>query len=426
MYLPSEKHPPSPITGRSPKPLDGEAGDLAMEEEADLAISDDVFRSPTVTIPPRPHFKEPPKDVFKDLNPPPDEVKEVEAKKKKKNPLEKRSVAPLQQFKRTIRPQTAMTASTATDHAQAESPATMESVDSMEFGKVHNTAINPDFRRNKLHGVLDSAYKHSRLNWLDWVDRVGPRAIIGITLLLITGGFVAWRYFGAFGGEAATTQTEQEAKGIGADERVLRGKAAVQLLLSAQTIPARLPLVMDPERAGPRMKEFYETMQGQDPKITTWDVGTPIGSENGDWLPFIFTDAAGRKVTVPLGETATGCIVDWENFTAYGDMAWPEFCRAKPTVPKNLRVRLRLVEKYGGTYTKEAWQSYEIEHRSGGPVLTAYASRTGRDAQTLQNLIKGEAWQCALLYLRWDAGVPVIEGIIRTRWQDEATSWTGP
>jgi hypothetical protein len=426
MSLPSEKHPSSPATGRAPRP--GEGDDVSLDEDADLTIGDEVFQRPGITIPPKPQNRDAPKGVFSDLNPPPPEVKEVEAKKKKKNPLEKRNAAPLNEFKRVIRPQTAMTASAAADLAKSESPAPLDSVDSLEFGKVHNTAVNPDFRRNKLHTVLDSAYKHSGLGWLEWVDRIGPRAIIGVALLLVTGGFVAWRFFGAFGGGPSVIAVEEEQKGPSAEERIARGTAAVKALLAAQTIPARLPLVMDPDRTAPRMKDYYEFMQGQDPKITAWEVGAPVGSRNGDWLPFTFTDAAGRKVTVVMGETESGCIVDWENFTAFGDLPWAEFCRTKPSIPKSLRVRLRRSEKYTGKYSKDDWQSYEVEHRTGPPVLLAYAPRAGRFFQALDELIQGEAWQCALLYLRFDPGTGdlIVEDVIRTRWQDEATSWTGP
>jgi hypothetical protein len=300
----------------------------------------------------------------------------------------------------------------------------------MEFGKVHDSAHAPDYRPNKLHGVLDSTYKHSRLGWLDWVDRVGPHAIIGVLVILVGGGFLVWRYFGSLGEQTvATTQGETVAKGLPAGERIARGKKTVEQFLQARTNEDRLPLVIDPDRARSRMDLYYGEMRGQNPAIVSWDVGTPVGSKNGDWLPFIFTDAAGRQVTVPLGETATGCILDWENFVAFGEMPWQEFCSSKPIGSRNLRVRLRRIDRYQGSYTKESWQAFAVEHRTGGPVLTAYASRTGRSADELSEAIQGDQWQCVLAFLSFAPLVDdtlIIEGITRTRWQDEATSWTGP
>jgi hypothetical protein len=433
MELPSGKRSVDPATGHTPaKPVPG-AADMPPDDEVDLDIGEEVFRRPVETITPGPSSREKRRPMNNDLNPPPTEAKEVETRKKRKNPLEKRTGPPLNQFKRVVRPRTSFAASTAVDHARAESPAPLESVnhESMEFGKVHYTSATPDYRPNKLHSVLDSAYKHTRLGWLDWVDRIGPRTIIAVVLLLTAGGFLAWRYFGSFNDQAVTVPMDTGVK-INSGDRIARGKQTVEQFLAAKTNEVRLPLVMDPERAGPRMEQFYGSMGGRNPNISSWEVGTPIGSSNGDWLPLTFTDEAGRKVTVALGETATGCILDWENFVSFGDMPWAEFCRTKSAAPKALRVRLRKVERYEGTYTKEAWQAYEVQHRSGGPQLTAYCSRAGRFARDLEELIGGDRWQCALVFLRFDPATAgtgdkvVIEGLVRSRWQDEATSWTGP
>ena len=365
-----------------------------------------------------------------DMNPPPAETREVESRKRKKNPLEKRTGPPLNEFKRVVRPQTSLAASAAVDHARAESPLSLET-DTPEFGKVHDTIATPDFRPNKLHGVLDSAYKHSRLRWLDYFENVSLR---GIVLGVLTVGivvFTGWKYFGSLGTDVAVAPSDQPVvKGISAEERVARGKKAVEEFIKAQTNEARLPYVMDPDRARPRMEQFYGAMGGQNPNVVSWEVGAPVGSKNGDWLPFTFTDTTGRKVTVAMGENATGCLIDWENFVAFGEMQWKEFCRTKPSQPQSMRVRVRKTERYGGSFTKEGWQSYEVEHRSGAPALVGFVNRKERFAQELDELVTGERWQCALVYLRFDPaapeGVVLIDGIVRARWQDEATSWTGP
>ena len=124
------------------------------------------------------------------------------------------------------------------------------------------------------------------------------------------------------------------------------GKKAVQAFLGAQTIEARLPLVLDPDRAAPRMRQFYEAMKGEDPKVVAWEVGEPVNSRYGTWMPFMFQDSAGRKVTIVMGETETGCRIDWENFAAFGESLWGDFCRTRPTAPKAMRVRIRPAENY--------------------------------------------------------------------------------
>ena len=433
MDIPGEKKPSSPATGaaaRAAAPV-APASRPPVKEDEDLQIGDEVFSHTVISLPPRASRKDPPKDVFKDLNPPPPDVKEVEERTSRKKPLEKRSgQAP--NFKRLFtRPETAFTANAALDQARAESPASMEKIEhgSMQFGKIHPHS-SPDYRPNRLLRVLDGIYTHSPLKWLDFVDRTGARFLAGLLLFIIVGGVVAWRYFGSFAGRDSTSAGGAKSAALSTSERVERGRAAVKEFLAAQTIEARLPYVLDPGRTVERMRQFYDTMQGRNPATVEWEVGEPVPGEHGAWLPFTFKDTAGRKVTVVMGEDDSGCRIDWENFVAFGEAPWQEYCRTRPSTPKSLRVRLRRVEKYEGTYAKENWQSYEIEHRSGPPALLGYASRTGRTGQALDELVSGEGWQAALVYLRFDAGASgglvVIDDVIRTRWQDEVTSWTNP
>ena len=179
-----------------------------------------------------------------------------------------------------------------------------------------------------------------------------------------------------------------------------------------------------------KMRQFYDAMQGRNPAMAEWNVGEPVAGEHGAWLPFTFKETSGRTVTVVMGEDDKNCRMDWENFVAFGEIPWQEFCRTRPTAPKSLRVRLRRVEKYEGDYTKYSWQSYEIEHRTGAPVLLGFAGRTSRAGQALTDLVKDEQWQAALVYLRFDAAAGGdhvnIDEVVRTRWQDEMTTWTNP
>jgi hypothetical protein len=180
------------------------------------------------------------------------------------------------------------------------------------------------------------------------------------------------------------------------------------------------------------MRRFYDQLRGEDPKVLPgWEVGAPVAGDHGAWLPFTFKDSTGRTIKVVLGESDAGCQLDWENYTAYGELPWTEFLRTRPTAPQALRVRLRLADKYAGAFNREAWQAYEIEHRSGGPQMLGYAARAGRTAQALAGLVKSDLWQSAHLYLHFEAApsaenTVLISDPIRSRWQDEATTWTGP
>jgi hypothetical protein len=355
--------------------------------------------------------------------------RETEERVPRKQNLEHRQPSEPFQFKRLLRPVTAIAARVAEDKARAESHAPLETVDhtAMQFGKIHPHAT-PDYRPNRLFRVLDSIYTHSPLKWLDFIERGGIRFIFATIFISILGGFIVWRYY-----DSLSTREGNGPKAVemATGERIDRGKKTVRDFMAAPTAEARLPLVIDPERAAPRMKQFYEEMKGEDPKVTAWEVGGPVAGKHGVWLPFIFQNAAGQKVTVVMEETNNGCRIDWENFVAFGDMPWRAFCDTRPVAAKAMRVRLRRADNYEGAYTREKYQAYEIEHRSGVPRLLGYAERSERSGQALVEVVKGDQWQAAQIYLRFadspGAKDTVLMGdIVRSRWQDEAASWTGP
>ncbi|HWB03537.1 MAG TPA: hypothetical protein VG796_10975 [Verrucomicrobiales bacterium] len=451
MDIPNNKKAASPITGRSSKKTNagGNAGPVrpsdapnaarpaSAEDEEDIAVSAEVFEMPVISLParnapkekPREPQPEPPRPAAREVTAPvPTKEPDERAVPKKAN-LEHREPAQPYQFKRHIRPETAMAAHAAVERARAESPAPLESVDhtAMQFGKIHPSAT-PDYRPNRLFRVLDSIYTHSPMRWLDFIERGGVRFVAVSAILLIVGGFIAWRFYDSLVEKEDTTGSKAVA--LTPEERVERGKKTVQEFLAAQTIEARLPLVIDPDRAALRMKQFEEN-KGQEPNVTAWRVEPPVTDKQGIWLPFIFQDSAGREVRVVIEETDKSCRIDWENFVAFGDMLWPEYCRSKPTTSKSMRVRLRQVERYEELYPKEKYQSYEIEHRSGAPKLTGYAERAGRTGQALAEVVKAEQWQNAQLYLQFENSDEgnfnvIIRDIVRSRWQDEATGWRAP
>ncbi|HEX2750680.1 MAG TPA: hypothetical protein VHM91_21930 [Verrucomicrobiales bacterium] len=438
MDIPNNRKSSSPITGRSsPKKTKaaatpGPATEAERKETAeDIVINEEVFELPGIQLPPSPPSKESsgPLRRRRDRTAETENAPPPEERVPRKNNLEHRASGQPLQFKRLLRPETIIASNVAAERARAESPASLDSVDhtAMQFGKIHAYGT-PGYRPNRLFRVLDSIYKHSPLRWMDFIERGGVR-FVAVTLILLTvGGFVVWRIYDSL---AKEEESGPKVPTLTSAERIERGKKAVQEFMAAQTIEARLPLVIDPDRAGPRMKEFYAA-KGEDPKITNWEVGAPMNGKQGVWLPLLFQDSAGRKAMVVIEETGKGCRIDWENFVAYGEMPWQEFCRSAPSTAKTMRVRLRQVDVYGGAYTQDKYQSYEIEHRSGLPRLVGYVDRAGRSVQRILEVVKGDGtWQSAQLYLQFDTRAGgenqvLILDIVRNRWQDEVTAWEGP
>jgi hypothetical protein len=449
MSLPTKRHEASPVTGKSsPKaeePAAVEPDSTATpsapdSEDADLELPESVFRRRTTQVPdaqPVPNYGA---ATPKDLNPPPEDTKEVrDRQRKKNNPLEKKNALKSGDAKFTrfvTRPETAFAAHAAIENSRSESPVSTDRVaqDHMSFGKQHRTvSAAPAYRPNKLFSVLDSIYTHSPLKWLDATDRAGPRFILGFLLLAIAGGGLAWIYIKSLSTSAQTAGGEKEAVKLSAGERVERAKLAVQnlsqTLAGAQNIEARIALVSDPDRAREKMEKYYGEQQGTDPKIVSWNVGSPVTGPQGDYLPLTIEDSTGTTITIVMEETGEGVRIDWENFVGYGEQNWQDYCTRRPIPPSAMRVRMRKSEHYEGIYNKTKWQAYDLEHRSGPPALTGYVLRSERISQTLNDLCNDDQWHTANVYLRFESGaggdrLVNIDDIIPTRWQDQAVKWT--
>lgn len=446
MSLPRDRHEASPITGKSSQNTEDDAAvepvrapeaDVEME---DLELPESVFRRrnnpPVPASNPVPNYGA---AAPKDLNPNPEDTKEVKERTLKKNRLEKKNSLNTgdSKFNRFItRPETALAAHVAVENSKSESPVPTERVgqDGMSFGKLHRTAsAAPSYRPNKLFNVLDSIYTHSPLKWLDAIERTGPRLIVGAVLTLIVISGVAWIYIKSLSSSAATAGGEKDAVKLSAGERVERAKLALQKLVqdmaNAQNIDARLPFVSTPDQAREKMEQFYGPQQGKDPKIVTWSVGSPIPGPQGDYLPLTVEDSTGTTVTLVMEETDSGVRIDWENFVGFGEQNWQDYCARRPIPPTSMRVQIRKSDRYEGIYNKEKWQAYEMEHRSGPPRLLAYVSSSERVSQDLTEACADGKWHAFNLYLRFESGaggdqLVVIDGIIPTRWQDRAVKWS--
>jgi hypothetical protein len=450
MSLPRKRHQASPITGKSPANRDDAGADGALpgpgteadrlDDVDDIELPEADFRRRPTAVPhsqSRPNYGA---AAPQDLNPPPPDTKEHRERLRKKNPLEKKNAVQSGEGKFTRfvpRPETTMAAHAAASNSKAESPVDADRVGqaNLTLGKKHGTtSAAPAYRPNKLFRVLDSIYDHSPMRWLDFFERSGTRIFVGAFLVLGAAGGIAWLYYRSLASDTGTVENvDRDTPRLTADQRVERAKLAVQKVMpaffNAQTVEARLPFVTDPERAMERMSKFYTGQRGSDPKIVSWSVGSPQAGPQGDYLPLTIEDSTGGTVTVVMEETAEGVRLDWENLVAYGDANWQDWVSRRGLTPVSMRVRVRKVERYDATFTRDLYQSYEIEHRSGPPALTGYILRSERDAQNLARICSTENWHFANLYLRIPSGTEgsasvAIDGVIPNRWQDQAVKWT--
>lgn len=288
------------------------------------------------------------------------------------------------------------------------------------------------YRPNKLFGVLNSIYLHSPLKWLDTMDRAGPRLIVISVIPLIIMGCVGWIFFQSLKTGRPSSVVEEQVQKLSATERVERATKAVQELFQdfagAVSVDSRLRWIIAPDQARAKMETYYGQQRGADPKIVSWSVGSSITGPQGDYLPLTIEDSMGTSTTLVMEETVEGVRIDWENFIGYGDQNWQSYCASRPIPPAAMRVQMRKSEHYEGIYSKEKYQAYDMEHRSGPPRLTGYVLLADRVAQSLADLCKDDQWHAANVWLHFEIEAGIvnivrIDDLTATRWQDQAVKW---
>lgn len=347
-------------------------------------------------------------------------------------PLERKTTEGLKPFTRFVtRPETSVAANLAADQPpeRASTPPPSGTAGT-SFGKIKSAGEDPTYRPNRLQAVMDEAWTHSRLRWIDQLGKVGTGVLItvvglGIGALLYSFSREVQRHNAAAVADVAPTEILPSD-----DVRQAGIRRAFDAFLAAPDTAAKLPYVLEPQRVEARMKEYYHIRGAKDPAVRGYAVSAPMRAAGEWWFLLEWTSADGSASTVLMKETAQGGQLDWENFVAFGSMPWAEFVSKKPTDSQSMRVRLRSSQVYSTAWPEEIWAAYEFAHRDGPPVLTAFAKRASRHGQWLAALPQGPAWQATNLYLRWgqpsgpEAGAAVVEitDLIRNNWLDSVNS----
>jgi len=154
----------------------------------------------------------------------------------------------------------------------------------------------------------------------------------------------------------------------------------IRQFLTAPDIDAALPFLRDRARVEPAVRGFYSAEQPWKPMslrtVAPADVPiTPMGRFAVARIPL--EDFS--NVLVAAEQTSEGFRIDWESFTAYGDMRWDDFMAKQPRQPVVMRVVIRRSQdtiSYGNDFPdRTQWESYQLNDGSGGHILSGYAAK---------------------------------------------------
>ena len=145
--------------------------------------------------------------------------------------------------------------------------------------------------------------------------------------------------------------------------------------LTAETTDELLPLVRNPETAGPRIQSRFPDGKFQAPGMAAFNTRLDVTRHGAALSVLVRTDdMLERQLTfIP---TAEGLKIDWESWAGWSDMPWREFLATKPEQAKMFRVVLSPVEYYNFAFTDDRkWQSCRLVSPDGEHALYGYVER---------------------------------------------------
>ena len=199
-----------------------------------------------------------------------------------------------------------------------------------------------------------------------------------------------------------------------------RVNSAARTFLEADTVEKLLPLIRNPEKVGPKLREWYP--DGKVPAVGLSRPADTVGVVPDSKIIFskFFTRDFDEK-QIAFFDGDGGLKVDWESYVGWSEIPWSEFIAERPSKPLLFRVSLNKEEYYNFDYSDDAkWQSYRMVSPDGQHILYGYARKDSAVVEALRMDEAGETLKTTLL-LRFQGGGDsknqvLIEKIVADGW----------
>lgn len=171
---------------------------------------------------------------------------------------------------------------------------------------------------------------------------------------------------------------------------------------AAPNAEALIPLIREPERVGPKLRQFYDSENpwfpialGPQPDLSALEV-------HRDFVVFHLPLADFSTHPIALEQTPAGFRVDWESFTGYSDLSWAELRRTRPRQPVVLRAVVRPSDYFNLDFPSAATHHcYQISDQHSDHVLYGYVPADGDVELQIKKILLTEPMVLAVLRVRY-------------------------
>ena len=121
--------------------------------------------------------------------------------------------------------------------------------------------------------------------------------------------------------------------------------------LASESWEALVPLVRDPERVGPSMRQFYAKETYQPVELTAYYAPFETEKHGITIHEFKATDADGGTRTLVVEQSSDGPRLDWELMVSLSRYDWIDFLKTRPQTPKTIRTIAKFASLQDRYYT---------------------------------------------------------------------------
>jgi hypothetical protein len=154
---------------------------------------------------------------------------------------------------------------------------------------------------------------------------------------------------------------------------------AITRFTSATTVDEMLNVVRDRARVEPKIRAWYHKDNPWHPieiRSNFDAAGTVV--VKGNFITFNLSLANYEEVPIGLEQVGTQFLVDWECFTAYGDMTWDELAAKQPKEPVLMRVIMEQspnTDYFNGAFTESLYHCYLLRDSKSRHLISGYCQK---------------------------------------------------
>ena len=202
--------------------------------------------------------------------------------------------------------------------------------------------------------------------------------------------------------------------------------------LQAKTPDEALRDLRRPEVAGPRLRRWYADGKIDPPGWSKLPANDSDVTFDGAFATAQVVTRDGEKRKLTLERTPDGWKVDWESWTGWSEMTWPDFLAERPTRPIRMRVVASPVEYYNFAFSDDAkWQSYRLVSPDNEHLVYGYVARGSELDLAMQFRDSDAPARLVLVDIRFPEGSParnqvLVERLVANSWVEPADSARSP